>query len=251
MKKKIIVVIFLVLGFLGFVLFLISAVNDRQISTLVLLCYLILPAYVLVIIGLFYNKLILEGLSLAFSLSAISNTIIVQVEPNLNLFTFCLFLPCFLFLTIEAAIYLRRHRKNNNWRAGVPLGILLSCALIVASIASLLKPLDIYFLWRLEGYNEVINRIQNDKIELGNYGWAYLPEEYKYLSDNGLIQAQKNSGVWSILFYKTTSILEDESGYMYRSDNAPPSSMDWCENWHRLKYPNWIYCGVYSENEVL
>ncbi len=241
-QRKVIIAILIVLGFLCFAILLVHAVRHRQFSALIVLSYLLLPAYIMVVIGLFHNKLVLIGSLLAFSVATILDTLIAQIEPNVRLYGFCIIMPAFLYFTIASLVYLWHHRKEGVWQAALPLGIIVSCTIIVLSLTAILKPLDIYFLWRLKGYNEVINLIENDKIKFA-YGMANLPEKYQYLSNNGLVEARQHNNVWSIFFYRSSGILVDGSGYLYRSDNSSPDSKDRCRNWHHLKYPNWFYCG--------
>ncbi|MBN8582135.1 MAG: hypothetical protein J0L96_15825 [Anaerolineae bacterium] len=244
-QKKAVTIVLVILGFLSFIPFLFNAIKTRQISVIVLICYLILPAYIVITTELLFKKKTLLGLSLAFCATTILNGFIFEIDPGAITFIRCVIAPWFYSLVIASLWQLWHHFKGEaGWQAGLSLILILSSIITTRSIISIIRPLDLYFLWRFEGYNEVVNLIQTEKIRpLRNdeTGLIDLPIKYHYLSEAWSVQAYQNNGVWRIFFFKSRDA-QGLTGYLYLSNNAPPDSNDWCNNWQRLDYPNWFYC---------
>jgi hypothetical protein len=71
-----------------------------------------------------------------------------------------------------------------------------------------------------------------------------LPAELAYLSTGGEIRVNVSGGVTRVFFYTFSGLLDNYSGFMYRSDNSSPLSDNFAGDWdevHEL-IPAWFFC---------
>jgi hypothetical protein len=96
-----------------------------------------------------------------------------------------------------------------------------------------------------QDFAQVVALVEAERIQPDEQGWAILPEEYHHLSDSGQIGIYLTDGVISVFFWRSRSILGEGTGYVYRSDNNPPDSIIWCDEWERIDIDKWFTCFSY------
>ena len=132
-----------------------------------------------------------------------------------------------------------------SWKSLFPIIINGSTLLILLYVPFTSFRLDIEFVMNKKGYKEVIQMVQNGELQSGDYGQAQLPAEYRNLSNGGgEIIVDTSDGSTSVFFYTYRGVLDNFSGYMYRSNDTPPSQDfmggDWAET--TRKEPYWFFC---------
>jgi hypothetical protein len=168
----------------------------------------------------------------------------VTVDGKASLLIFLCIGPAFAILAVVALIYaLIRWRKMGK-RAGLPLLIQAICLLITAGVVTLSQAVDLNFRVHASGFNEVIGLVETNQLQPDGYAEAKLPPQYQYLSTFGSIRMQKENGGTTVLFYESIGLSSGSRGYVYRSNNAPPKDLSWCDTWRPLQQPqaNWFVC---------
>jgi hypothetical protein len=167
------------------------------------------------------------------------------------------FLPPLLFLlwailaitSLVSIIYVFIHFKKNSWKAFLPFLINSVTVLTLVFTPFTSIYLDLEFAIKKRGYEQVIKMVENHELQPSNErGLVKLPTKYSYLSrGGGEIIIDKSSGITSIFFYTYRGILDNASGYMYRSNDMPPSQYLMAEDWQQVvqKEPYWFFCAAY------
>jgi hypothetical protein len=104
------------------------------------------------------------------------------------------------------------------------------------------------FRMNWEGYNEVIALVETGEIQPSTrYGLATLPQEYCGLSRDCEILIDTSDDVTRVFFFTFRGVLDNFSGYMYRSDDRPPDSLDFAGDWHETEEvrPHWYWMSSY------
>jgi hypothetical protein len=151
-------------------------------------------------------------------------------------------------LVLISAISIPFDFRIYSWKSLWPIIINGSTLLILLYVPFTSIRLNIEFTMNKKGYEEVIRMIENGKLEPNEYGQAYLPPEYRHLSKGGgEIMVDTSDGITSVFFYTFLGILDNFSGYMYRSNGAPPDQDFMGGDWAEItrKEPHWYFCASY------
>ena len=149
----------------------------------------------------------------------------------------------FLILAIASIIYIPLKFNRNRIKAFLPFTINMLVFLIAWFVPFTSIWLDIKFQTSKAGYEEVIVMVEDGRLQPGQFGYVNLPIEYQYLSSGGRIKVDMSDGVTSVFFFTFLGVLDNYSGYMYRSDGtSPPQGLfgDWAEIVQ--KQPDWFFC---------
>ncbi len=152
-----------------------------------------------------------------------------------------------LILIGGSLIYLPLQFKKNRWRATLPLVINLIVFLIVWFVPFTDIWLDFQFKSNWEEYTKVVHLIEEGEIQVpqDGYGLVLLPKEYRHLSrGGGEVIVDTRGGVTRVFFFTFRGILDNFSGFMYRSDDTPPSPYDFGGDWKQIikLRPHWYFC---------
>jgi hypothetical protein len=149
-------------------------------------------------------------------------------------------------LTLASIIYARYSGLFNLKMAAIPLFINLSTLLIVHLVPFAELWQDLRFQWRWSHYDEVTDLVETGRIQPDATGWAQLPTQYAYLSENGRVKVSRHNNATHIFFTVHSTKSQHISGYLYASDNQLPTSAEWQAGWQYVvqKRPNWFWCTV-------
>ncbi len=150
----------------------------------------------------------------------------------------------FLILLPGSIIYFIFQFNKNIKKACLPLLINVFTILILVFVPFTAIWLNIEFRLNKNAYDEVIKMVENGELQPNSIGLTRLPPEYRRISRGGDIVVDKQDHVTSVFFYTYRGVLDNFSGYMYRSDNSfpPPDFMggDWVQV--ERKQPKWFFC---------
>jgi hypothetical protein len=155
---------------------------------------------------------------------------------------------CLILMLLASVIYIPFRIKKHLVEAFAPLVINVATCAIIWFVPFNNIWLDIVFSANWQGYNEVVQMVERGEIGLVTGKAVQLPQKYQYLSTGGGdIIIEKQDGVTSILFFTYRGVLDNYSGYVYRSDNSPPPEDDLLGPWKQVmqKKPHWFFCGSY------
>jgi len=146
-------------------------------------------------------------------------------------------------LILASGVYLVfRAGQGSLLPATAPLLINVGTLIIVQGVPFAVLWEDVRFQSNLTAYEQVIDLVEAGDLQPGADGYAALPFGYRRLSADGRILIDSSAGVTRIFFFRTLSAA-GQSGYLYRSDGAPPQSEfggGWTAVW--AKRPFWYYC---------
>jgi hypothetical protein len=128
---------------------------------------------------------------------------------------------------------------------GVPLVVNIGTLLIIQCVPFTAIWLDLEFRWNWKGYNKVIKLVEEGEIEAEDHYLVTLPTEYRHLSKGGgQIMVNTRDDVTQVFFFTFRGVLDNFSGYMYRSDDNPPQPGDLGGDWKQVerKRPHWFFC---------
>lgn len=152
-------------------------------------------------------------------------------------------------LVLISAVSIPFDFRIYSWKSLLPIIINGSTLLILLYVPFTSIYLNLEFLIKKAGYEQVVKMIENNQLQSSNEtGLVTLPSNYKYLSrGGGEIIVDNSDGVTSVLFYTYRGILDNASGYMYRSNDIPPTPYFMAEDWKQIerKEPNWFFCAAY------
>jgi hypothetical protein len=148
-------------------------------------------------------------------------------------------------LVITSVIFFFFQIRNNIRFATIPLLINITTLLIIWFVPFTSIWLDIEFRLNLNGYNEVIQLVENGELQCQYVtGHVELPTKYRHLSRGGDIIIDKSDGATSVFFYTYRGVLDNFSGYMYRSNDTPPTPGAGFGDWFQVtqQQPHWYFC---------
>jgi hypothetical protein len=149
-------------------------------------------------------------------------------------------------LVLVSAISALFDFKKYSWKGFWPIIVNGSTLLILLYVPFTSIYLNLEFLIKKSGYEQVVKMVENNQLQSSNErGSVTLPSKYKYLSrGGGEIIVDKGDGVTSVFFYTYRGVLDNFSGHMYRSNDTPPPQDfmggDWAET--TRKRPYWYFC---------
>jgi hypothetical protein len=150
----------------------------------------------------------------------------------------------FVGLTLATIIYLAVQFRENLAKAILPLLINGATFLILWLVPFTDIRLDLEFRSNYQAYNEIIEMVEDGRIESNDIGLAQLPSGYLHISRGGKIIVDQSGGVTSVYFFTFRGVLDNFSGYMYRSNDTPPPHHFIGGDWKQIerKQPQWFFC---------
>ena len=148
-------------------------------------------------------------------------------------------------LTFASIVYLVAQFRKNVRRAVLPLLINGVTFLILWWVPFTTIWLDLEFRLNYQAYNEVVRMVEDGRIKPNDIGLAKLPPEYRHISrGGGEIKIERDDGVTSVFFYTFRGVLDNFSGYMYRSNDTPPPQDFMGGDWVQIErmQPYWFFC---------
>ena len=137
---------------------------------------------------------------------------------------------------------------RRDWRLGIlPLAINLGVLATLWFVPFTRLWLALEFRMNWQGYNEVITLVETGEIQPTGQGLATLPPEYCRVSRDCEILIDTSDEVTRVFFFTFRGVLDNFSGYMYRSDSRPPELLDFGGDWHEVKEvkPHWYWMSSY------
>jgi len=130
----------------------------------------------------------------------------------------------FVALGIFSVIFIFFYFKYISWKAFFP--VMISGFVLLISIY-LFYPIryfriNIEFMAKSRGFEEVITMVENGDLRPDNYGEANLPKEYQYLSSDDKVSIYKENDVLYVSFDTNTAIVFPKANFMYSSNQLPP-----------------------------
>jgi hypothetical protein len=146
---------------------------------------------------------------------------------------------------IASVIHLIVNLKQRLSRAFQPLLVNLITLLLILFVPLTEIWLDLEFRLNWSGYNEVVQMVIEGTLEPDDIGLVRLPAEYRHLSKGGGdIIVDSSDGTLSVFFFTFRGILDNYSGFMYRSNDTPPTGEYTIGDWRQVirKRPHWYFC---------
>lgn len=117
-----------------------------------------------------------------------------------------------------------------DWRMLRPLGINISCLLIVLFVPFTAIAIDLDFRINYEKRAQVVSMVESGKLQPNinyNRSLILLPARYRGLSNGGgEIVVERAGNATEILFYSFRGVLGNFSGFVYRTDDRAPTRGD-------------------------
>ena len=150
----------------------------------------------------------------------------------------------FAALTLATIVYLVAQAKKNLMRAVLPLLINGFTFLILWRVPFTTIWLDLEFRLNYQAYNEIVMMVEDGRIQPSDIGLARLPSGYRHISRGGDIIVERSDGVTSVFFFTFRGVLDNFSGYMYRSNDTPPPQDFMAGDWFQIerKQAHWFFC---------
>jgi len=152
----------------------------------------------------------------------------------------------FLFLIFLSVLYMVFETKNDGWGAILPFLVNMIVLSVIMYVP--FRPIRVsiearVFEAKKNDFENVILLVESGELMPDQSGTAVLPEQFKDLSHGQTISINTSHGVISVFFYSSVGVLDNFSGYMYRSNDTPPPG-ELIGDWYlieRIK-PFWYYC---------
>lgn len=192
--------------------------------------------------------------SLLFNFIAIS--IIADQWELIDILTPFLLGPIIVFLRFTqiglillSIIYFIYRVRKGIIQAFIPLAINIGALLIVLFVPFTKIWLDRQFKSNWEDYQAIIEQVEKGEIAPdGDDELVMLPLEYQHLSKGGgEIMVDQSGGVKRVFFFTFRGVLDNFSGFMYRSDNSSPQPDDFYGDWKQIEqiHDHWFFCSSY------
>lgn len=140
-------------------------------------------------------------------------------------------------------------RIRGSWKQAIlPLVINIGTLAIVHFVPFTSIWLELEFRVNWSDYNEVVKLVEDGEIQPNERGLVLLPPEYRHLSKGGgEVIIDTSGGVTRVFFFTFRGVLDNFSGYMYRSDDNPPRREGFWGDWKQIvqKRPHWFFCASY------
>ena len=162
-----------------------------------------------------------------FSIGLIAAVLLIEIDGSeywlLLLLALCSFLPLLFIIVIVYAWH-----KNTL----LPLAMVTLAPLAAIAFFYLSNEYELYFRWRIKGYEEVIRLVEKNNIQPDETGQAILPSPYRWLTSTGNISIDKkntttvfflngnSSGYWAYI-YSAADTVPDNPMCSVRLKSAP------------------------------
>lgn len=146
-------------------------------------------------------------------------------------------------LILASGVYLAfRAGQGSLPLAAVPLLINVGTLIIVQGVPFADVWENVRFQSNFSAYEQVIDMVASGELPPGDDGFADLPYRYRRLSENGRVLIHQADGVTRVFFFLDNSVV-GLTGYLYRSDGAPPQA-EFGGDWTAVlrKRPSWYFC---------
>ncbi len=150
-------------------------------------------------------------------------------------------------LIVGAIVYWLIGLDDPIWNA-VPLAINIGALLIVLLVPFTAIWLDAEFRAHRDEYHQVVELVEAGAIQPESHYLASLPPEYRHLSrGGGEIMIDTRDGVTRVFFFTFAGVLDNFSGFIYRSDDNPPQAGDFGADWQQVeqKRAHWYFGASY------
>lgn len=146
-------------------------------------------------------------------------------------------------LMLVSIIYFVARRRKNPRQARLPLLINAVVILILWFVPFTDIWLDLEFRMNKAAYQQVVRMVESGELPSATYTMQ-LPSAYSSISRGGDTIVDRSDGVTSIFFFTCRGVLDNFSGYMYRSNDTPPSEWLMLGDWVQIKrkQPYWFFC---------
>ncbi|XCN73337.1 MAG: hypothetical protein Q3M24_00860 [Candidatus Electrothrix aestuarii] len=144
-------------------------------------------------------------------------------------------------------VHVLRKKRYKKTFAFFPLGMQLLALLIIMTVPFSSIMLDLDFKRHLKEREKVVSRVISGELKPNvahNTSLILLPDDQKYLSKGGgEIMVEKHSGETSVFFFMFRGVLDNFSGFMYRSDDSNPQRDDFDGDFFEIKRinENWYW----------
>jgi hypothetical protein len=194
---------------------------------------------------IFRNGFLITSFNLLFALIKASEWILIAllsvfIYPLIYLF----FLGSWIFLAWCAIVYLFWHFRTNWLTAVLPTLFNILTVLIFLFVPFTKIWLDYLFDKNYPSFLEVIELVENGEIpkEPGEH-LTPLPKKYAILSDGQEIYIEQEGKTLSVFFFTFRGVLDNFSGFVYRSDDSQPPQTFMYGDWGEMTriQPYWFF----------
>lgn len=146
-------------------------------------------------------------------------------------------------LILVSMIYFAARCRKNLRRSSLPLLINTVVVLILWFVPFTDIWLNLEFNVNKNKYDQVVQMVERGDLHSVAYV-TQLPPAYRSISRGGDVIIDRSDGVTSVFFFTFRGVLDNFSGYMYRSNDALPPENFMLGDWVQIKRkrPYWFFC---------
>jgi hypothetical protein len=156
------------------------------------------------------------------------------VEPQVEALVGWAFLGATLISLLHLFLGFKRHRLY----AVLPLTLNLAASWIAAAVPWTSVTLDQDFRWNLAAREKVVGMVRSGELHSDRPDepdLIHLPFWYGHVSEDGVIMLERRGDATAIFFFTFRGILDNFSGFIYRSDDNPPFNSDFGGDFKEMK----------------
>jgi hypothetical protein len=153
----------------------------------------------------------------------------------------------FFCVIVWSVVHICRRKRFRKIKAYIPFIIQMTSLIIVLTVPFTSIMLDLDFRLHLKQREKVVSKVISGDLKPNvshNPSLIHLPSWYGHLSKGGGdIMVERNGNETYVFFFFFRGILDNFSGFMYRSDDTPPQNGDFGGEFieiERLK-KNWYW----------
>ncbi len=156
----------------------------------------------------------------------------------------------FIAVFVWSLIHVCRKKRFKRPKAYAPLVVQIVSAVVVITVPFTSIMLDIDFRLRHKEREAVVSKVLSGELKPNiqhNSSLIHLPDRYRHLSKGGgVVVVERHDGATYIFFYTFRGILDNFSGFMYRSDDTPPRDGDFAGDFFESKRleKNWYWAAA-------
>ncbi|MCI5140328.1 MAG: hypothetical protein D3909_01005 [Candidatus Electrothrix sp. ATG1] len=153
----------------------------------------------------------------------------------------------FLTVLVYSLVHVFRKKRYKNTFSFFPLGAQLVAFVVILIVPFTSIMLNLDFKRNLQKREEVVLRVISGELKPNvahNVSLILLPDEQKHLSKGGgEIMVEHYNGEASVFFFTFRGILDNFSGFIYRSDDSVPNYNDFDGDFSEIKRikENWYW----------
>jgi len=133
-----------------------------------------------------------------------------------------------IIVMVWSFVYMLTHIIKTRFNAVMPF-LIVAITLLISIFAPFTKWITDYdFYSNYEERLAVVKQIQSGQMNVNDANIIPLPKESKHLSKGGgeVMYWSNDNKSFGVLFFTFRGVLDNYSGFAYKSDNNEPSSMD-------------------------